>query len=114
MEINEIYKQFDQFDFENDGNYQAGLVTINAKDSIETRHFFFSKTVCSFDLHAYLVQKSAVKQPKELSFGDIMEMVKAGKEIPGVRVIPDIQLGLEKASTSTLDLPKKPWETAAK
>lgn len=109
-----IFGAFEKFDFENDKTYKNGLLSINQEDSLKTRHFYFTKTVGSFDLEAYILFKSKPKQPepkKDLTFSEIMAMVKAGKEIPGVKTIPDVQLGLGKSSTSTLNLPKKPWES---
>ncbi|KAJ2820865.1 hypothetical protein IWW50_004888, partial [Coemansia erecta] len=43
------------------------------------------------------------------SFAEVVQMIASGKEIPGIRDIPD-QLSEEQPSESTLRAPPKPWE----
>jgi len=47
---------------------------------------------------------------KTLSFDEIVEYIKMGKEVPGIRDIPDL-VSTETPSASTIPVPpKKPWE----
>ena len=44
-----------------------------------------------------------------LSFDEVLQLIEAGKPIPGEREIPDI-LNSETPSISSIPLRKKPWE----
>ncbi|KAJ1721243.1 hypothetical protein LPJ61_006067, partial [Coemansia biformis] len=47
--------------------------------------------------------------PYSASFAEIAEMVMLGKQVPGIRQIPD-KLSRELPSVSTTRPPLKPWE----
>lgn len=45
-----------------------------------------------------------------LSFEEVIAYVAQGKEVPGIKQIPKVTLGMDKASTSQAEVRKKPWE----
>ena len=47
---------------------------------------------------------------KTLSLEEIVEHVAQGKEVPGIKKIPKVTLGMDQASTSQAEVRKKPWE----
>lgn len=47
---------------------------------------------------------------KQLSYEELVDLISSGKEVPGIRQIPDTVLGHDASSTATADRPKKPWE----
>jgi hypothetical protein len=52
----------------------------------------------------------AENEPKGPSFDEIVELISTGKQVPGIRKIPD-QLSTDPPSTSSSSAPpKKPWE----
>ncbi|AOW00955.1 hypothetical protein B0I72DRAFT_136295 [Yarrowia lipolytica] len=47
---------------------------------------------------------------KQLSYEELVDLISSGKEVPGIRQIPDTVLGHDASSAATTDRPKKPWE----
>ncbi|KAG5367220.1 hypothetical protein CJU89_1674 [Yarrowia sp. B02] len=47
---------------------------------------------------------------KQLSYEELVDLISSGKEVPGIRQIPDTVLGHDASSAATADRPKKPWE----
>jgi hypothetical protein len=110
----ETFKQFKAYQFDKDEKYLSGLKSLQQPDSLQTRHFYYCKFIQSFDLNEFLnSQESKGKEPisEKLSFEQIMEMIKRGEDIPGIRQIPDTVYDSTKASTSSLKSIKKPWES---
>lgn len=135
-----VFKQFHQHDFEADQRFQNGLkalgassngtsggddpLSINIVDSLETRHFYWTKFYSQFDLIQYknwvlaedpvpssLQPTPPAHKEKSLSFQEIMELVQKGEEVPGIKQIPDLVLTLSsEASKPKLEPIKKPWE----
>ena len=54
---------------------------------------------------------SGAKPPYPLSFNHLVELITKGKEVPGIKDIPDTVLE-GQASTSTKGERRKPWEKA--
>ncbi|KAJ3350293.1 hypothetical protein HDU91_006274 [Kappamyces sp. JEL0680] len=108
-----LFQAFDSHDFANDSKFQGGL-TETVADTLQLRHFYYSKFYQPFDLGAFLEWKeqklAAEKKSQSLSFAEVMDRVQKGLEIPGIRHIPDTLHRPEEASVSTLPPPKKPWE----
>eukprot|EP00039_Didymoeca_costata_P015069 m.251396 g.251396 ORF g.251396 m.251396 type:complete len:396 (-) comp16148_c0_seq19:2276-3463(-) len=98
---------------------------------LQAKAFYFSKCIAPFNLLEYLSWKTSSKKqvtksmgasvastPLEkkvdgepsLSFTEVMELVKAGKEVPGVRKVSVAVAESDTPSESKTDKPKKPWE----
>jgi hypothetical protein len=146
-----LFQEFRNYKFEDDLNYQNGIQKLNSKpdnsskdqvggcsktikDSLETRHFYWSKFFQSFDLNQYKewISKlskvedveaacnntkansddveAAPAEEKSLSFQEIIEMVQKGESVPGIRMIPDVVHSQKEPSKSSLQPIKKPWE----
>lgn len=45
-----------------------------------------------------------------LTYSEVMDYILKGKQIPGVKEIPDTTLGLEAGSEAKQPTRKKPWE----
>ena len=130
--------EFSEFNFEGDQRFQTGLKALHAGssrgddrstteslDSLEARHFYWTKFYKSFDLAEYkewllasppkasLLQSAPpVSAEKTLSFQEIMELVQKGEQVPGIKDIPDVVLELSTdAAKPKLEPIKKPWET---
>lgn len=49
-------------------------------------------------------------QEPTLTYSEVMDYILQGKQIPGVKDIPDTTLGLEAGSEAKQPTRKKPWE----
>lgn len=41
---------------------------------------------------------------------EVVALLQANKPIPGIKDIPEVELGIEKSSLSELSVRRKPWE----
>ncbi|KAJ2449641.1 hypothetical protein EV183_004783 [Coemansia sp. RSA 2336] len=109
-----IFQQFDSYDFDNDKEFQDGLQKlseISKPDMDAAKAFYFSRKVSPIDVAEYTKWKAKQKEaPHSLSFAEVVQMIAAGQEIPGIQEIPD-KLNQEQPSESKLSAPPKPWET---
>ncbi|KAJ9079221.1 hypothetical protein DSO57_1037694 [Entomophthora muscae] len=60
-------------------------------------------------MHVFAQEKSENKS--KLSFQELVEFIKEGKEIPGIRIIPN-KLNIDPPSKPKLTPRPKPWEKA--
>lgn len=51
------------------------------------------------------------EEPRPTRYADIVQLILSGKPIPGIREIPDTQLGADAGSKPVAARRKKPWET---
>lgn len=121
------------YDFDADPDFNTGLNTLlaNAGTTLEEENKKERETGQKSDLivkakEFYLNrlnsrqdQKTAAEPTitysdppltKQLSYEELVDLISSGKEVPGIRQIPDTVLGHDAASTQTADRPKKPWE----
>ncbi|KAI8895605.1 hypothetical protein BC833DRAFT_529238 [Globomyces pollinis-pini] len=108
------FQAFENYDFANDNQYQEGLRTLKKQDDLPLRYFYYTKFHDQFDLNNYNTWKESLinkvnDEPKALTFNEIMELVQSGKEVPGIRTIPNI-CHTDGQSHATLIPKKKPWE----
>ena len=103
-----VFDQFESYNFEKDSRYQQGLKSQSLKDSLQTRHFYFTKFYSQFDLQDFISHKQSCK----LSFKEVLERVQKGQPIPGIKHIPDTVYKEDVEIQKPCILPiKKPWET---
>ncbi|RHZ90293.1 hypothetical protein Glove_1g26 [Diversispora epigaea] len=86
--MEQIYQEFDQYDFENDINFQSGLPLIlqsqqsqenKSKEDIDqiikkAKWFYFSKVVKKFDYNDYLVWKKSNNKLSPSTINEITEI----------------------------------------
>lgn len=106
--------KFLAYDFMGDVKYSSGLQSIGQQDSLDTRWFYFERVILkrAFNISKQEFQRQHSDYPKisKLGFDDIMQLVKEGKEVPGIRQIPATTLGIDDSIKSVSKLQKKPWE----
>lgn len=49
----------------------------------------------------------------KLSMEEVVALLRENKPVPGIKEIPDVELGLEKSSPSKMSVRRKPWERPA-
>ncbi|RIB13212.1 hypothetical protein C2G38_1937123, partial [Gigaspora rosea] len=128
--------KFEQYDFDKDQDFQAGLPSIlasyqnNSQEELDklqekAKWFYFSKVVQKFDYNEYLAWKSNKSSAFELSnnqntprqdvktdgktFQQLAEMIRTNQPIPGIKNIPD-EINRGTPSNSTIKPRPKPWE----
>ncbi|KAL7752008.1 hypothetical protein RI367_002536 [Sorochytrium milnesiophthora] len=100
------------YDFDNDAEFRSGLEMVLAKlsDSAseqdrqrarqQARHFYYQKS-----------DQTSSELPYPKTFHEVMELVLAGKEVPGIQTIPDHILSTDTPREAALAPRKKPWES---
>ncbi|KAI9033676.1 hypothetical protein CLU79DRAFT_724863 [Phycomyces nitens] len=117
------FEAFSKYDFENDTRFQSGVSSlmnryknesISSDDVLErAQWFYYTKFVEPFDLEAFREWKEkqvADQAPKRFTFQELVEMIETGKEVPGIKQIPNT-LNEGKPSQPKLSVRRKPWET---
>jgi len=46
----------------------------------------------------------------ELSLAEVVALVSEDKPVPGIKEVPDVQLGMQNSSPATQTVRRKPWE----
>lgn len=81
-------------------------------DQIPSRISPTSPSSSSVDTTSSSESSTVTAEPQyPQSFAHIVELITSGKEIPGIRQIPNIALGETAASKSQIPARRKPWET---
>lgn len=130
------YNKFEQYPFEDDAEFKAGLEQILSNPGVDktdvelkAKAFFFQKrTGEAIDLDNYLKWKqeqegkggaqassttetdTSPEEPVRLSYAEVIELITSGKPVPGIRDIPSVVLGTEASSEAKAQQRKKPWE----
>ncbi|KAJ2883228.1 hypothetical protein IWW38_005568 [Coemansia aciculifera] len=120
-----VFQAFDAYDFAHDTAFQAGLQSmgLNKDDSKvleEAKIFYYSRRVAPIDIERYTAWKAATSgqatleprqatPPPSVPFAQVVDMIRRGETIPGIREIPD-GINSHTPSTSTSVAPRKPWE----
>ncbi|KAF2671732.1 hypothetical protein BT63DRAFT_384280, partial [Microthyrium microscopicum] len=126
----QVFESVDSFNYSEDPEFQFGLSSIlrhaQTKEQsneleLKARCFYYTrKTGTPVDFEAYKSWKQAHPQAEEMegdenetnpsfTYAEIIDMIQTGKDIPGIKDIPDTVLDVE-ASTSTKEKRRKPWE----
>ncbi|KAJ2574620.1 hypothetical protein GGH95_003878, partial [Coemansia sp. RSA 1836] len=122
-----------------DSAFQTGLQAIelstdNSKVIEEVKLFYYSRRIAPIDVSKYTAWKLASSgaansgsgssdtatveaeyqqalppPPPSVPFAQVVDMIRRGETIPGIREIPD-EINRHAPSTSTSVAPRKPWE----
>jgi hypothetical protein len=121
------FLEFHQYPWSDDPDFLAGLEQIQSfanNDSqivLKAKQFFYRKKLgIDIDLAEYqkwlepagesVEVTSESQTDSNLTYEQIVELIVAGKPIPGVKQIPDTILGTVASSNSKAAPRKKPWE----
>ncbi|KAL0082425.1 hypothetical protein J3Q64DRAFT_1720622 [Phycomyces blakesleeanus] len=119
------FEAFSKYDFDNDTRFQSGVSSLMnryKKESIDSddileraQWFYYTKFVEPFDLDAFREWKAKKEadvdqEQKRFTFQELVEMIETGKEIPGIKQIPNT-LNEGTPSQPKLNVRRKPWES---
>lgn len=86
-------------------------VTSQSPDSNDSHHSSLVKDVKAVkavnDVNA---TKPAEETPYPSNYANVVQLILSGKDVPGIRDIPDTELGLNSGSAANAQRRRKPWE----
>ncbi|KAH8550395.1 hypothetical protein BGW37DRAFT_428033 [Umbelopsis sp. PMI_123] len=130
MSSEAAFQAFNNYDFDKDDRFQAGLPSLlkNQEGKSESERseliqrakwFYYTKFVTRFDYEEYQQwsknRNSTVNSatdadaPRRLTFQEIVDKIEKGEEIPGIKQIPN-KLNEAPPSEAKLSVRPKPWE----
>jgi hypothetical protein len=128
-----LYQELEAYSWSTDEEFQAGLSNLVERlppTSVENvilraKVYFYGKKIgqqLDFDEYKRWSDNRTVTlreesqgdddEVKEKSYDEIVELILAGKPVPGTREIPDTVLGEGASSEPKAEVRRKPWERA--
>jgi hypothetical protein len=116
MESSDL-EAFDEFPFEDKPEFQQLLVKVLSSSTADSEQltlktkvaYYKRQTGFTIDLDEYRAWKEA-KSGYPTNYQNIVELIMAGKPIPGIKQVPNTVLGEDASSEPKAQPRPKPWE----
>ncbi|CAL8319486.1 unnamed protein product [Merluccius merluccius] len=139
--MEEVYRRFNSYDFEADDRFRSGSLVLDgsAQSGLDVKLFYYNRCVEPIDPAGYRrwgggdpakvgprPQEEQMRSPpgpglsrgdldgtetQVLSFQEVVRLVQAGEQVPGLGTHVDITPSNQNPTPSTMERVLKPWET---